>query len=363
MNDLALPPRSQMLEAFLQRDAAWDGVFFTGVRTTGVFCRPTCPARKPKARNVEFFPSPREALLAGYRPCRRCHPLRMEGTSQVWLGDLVKRVEADPSRRWSDADLTSLGLSPSRVRRGFKSAYGMSFHAYCRARRLGAALGMLKNGETVTRTAFDSGYDSLSAFNEAFREVLGSTPTEARRRPVVRLARIPTPLGPVLAGATEQGLCLLEFADRRMLETQLTRLRDRLGALLVPGGHPHLEATERELRAYFRGEAEGFTVPLVLPGTEFQGEVWRAVGEVPYGETVSYGALARRLGRPEAPRAVARALGDNRVAVVVPCHRVVGADGSLTGYGGGLWRKRRLLELEQGVSPFGGMPGISGPGR
>ncbi|MGD2070720.1 MAG: trifunctional transcriptional activator/DNA repair protein Ada/methylated-DNA--[protein]-cysteine S-methyltransferase [Gemmatimonadota bacterium] len=335
-----------MLDAFLERDASYDGVFVTGVTTTGIFCRPTCPARKPKPDNVEFFPAPRDALLAGYRPCLRCRPMRDAGEPPPWLDGLLERVEADPSRRWTDDDLRSLDLSPSRVRRWFKRHHGMTFHAYSRARRLGSALGMLQDGEPVTRTAFDSGFDSLSAFNDAFRRVLGETPTDARRRTVVRLARFATPLGPMLAGGTDDALVLLEFVDRRMLETQLVRLRDRLDCLFVPGGGDVLAAAEGEMEAYFRGELTDFTVPLRTPGTDFQREVWDALREVPYGTTVSYGELARRLGRPGAARAVARANGDNRLAVMIPCHRVVGSDGSLTGYGGGLWRKRRLLELE-----------------
>ncbi len=335
-----------MLEAFLERDPSYDGVFVTGVRTTGIFCRPTCAARKPKPDNVAFFATPREALLEGYRPCLRCRPMRNSGEAPPWLEGLLARIEDDPSRRWTDDDLRALELSPSRVRRWFKRHHGMTFHAYSRARRLGSALGRLKDGEAVTRTAFDSGFDSLSAFNEAFRRVLGSTPSDARQRTVVTVARIATPLGPMLAGATDEALVLLEFVDRRMLETQLMRLRDRLGCLFVPGGSPLLAAVEEELAAYFGGALRRFSVPLLTPGTDFQQEVWNALRKIPYGATVSYGELAERLGRQGSQRAVARANGDNRIAIVIPCHRVIGADGSLTGYGGGVWRKRRMLELE-----------------
>jgi AraC family transcriptional regulator of adaptative response/methylated-DNA-[protein]-cysteine methyltransferase len=152
----------------------------------------------------------------------------------------------------------------------------------------------------------------------------------------------------VVAGATDEGVCLLEFCDRRMLETQLRRLSRHMDAVYLPGGHPLLDAVARELEAYFGGTLERFSIPLQLPGTPFQRGVWDALREIPYGTTTSYGALARSLGRPAAVRAVARANGDNRVAIVVPCHRVVGADGALTGYGGGLWRKRKLLALEAG---------------
>lgn len=348
MRTEALPPRDTMLEAFLERDASFDGVFLTAVRTTGIFCRTTCPARKPHPENVEFFSDARQALLAGYRPCRRCRPLRPTGTPPAWLRPLLDAVEEDPSRRWSDDDLRGRGLSPERVRRWFSRHHGMTFHAYSRARRLGEALGSIREGEEVTRAAFASGYDSLSAFHEAFKQVVGTTPTEARRATRVTVTRIPTPLGPMVAGATDDALCLLEFADRRMLETQLRRLRQRLSAVFVPGNNPLLARTADQVRGYFEGTRRAFDLPLALPGTDFQMAVWEALREVPWGEAVSYGELARRLGRPSAVRAVARANGDNRVAIVVPCHRVVGSDGALTGYGGGLWRKRAMLELERG---------------
>lgn len=347
METMTLPPRSEMLEAFLERDPSYDGLFVTAVRTTGIFCRATCPARKPNPENVEFFAGAREALLAGYRPCKRCRPLRRAGEPPGWLDELLDRVEDDPSRRWTDQDLEDMGLSPARVRRWFKDQHGMTFHAYSRVRRLGSALGMLQEGEAVTRAAFDSGFDSLSGFNEAFRRVLGASPTGARGRPVVRLARIPTPLGPMLAGATDESLVLLEFVDRRMLETQLVRLRDRLGCVIVPGGSELAARAAEDMDAYFRGELREFDISLDLPGTPFQRSVWEALREIPYGETVSYAEVAARIGRAGSARAVAGAVGDNRIAIIVPCHRVVGSDGSLTGYGGGLWRKRRMLDMER----------------
>jgi len=341
-----LPDRTEMLAAFERRDPAYDGVFVTGVRTTGIFCRPTCPARRPRPENVDFFATARDALLAGYRPCLRCRPMRNSGEAPKWLEPLLDRLEANPTRRWTDADLRDGGLSPSRVRRWFQDQHGMTFHAFQRARRLGSALGRLKEGEAVSRTAFESGFDSLSAFNEAFQRLFGSTPTDVRGRTVVTVARVPTPLGPMLAGATADALVLLEFVDRRMLETQLRRLRRRLGCVFVPGGGPVLERVEHELDAYFRGGLRAFDIPVALPGTPFQRDVWTALRSIPWGETRSYQELAEEIGRPGAHRAVGRANGDNRIAIMVPCHRIVGADGSLTGYGGGVWRKRRLLEIE-----------------
>ncbi len=337
-----------MIEAFLSGDAEYDGVFWTAVRTTGVFCRPTCSARKPLPRNIEFFGTTRGALEAGFRPCLRCRPLEPRGLTPEWLRPLVAELESDPSRRWTDRDLRDRGWNPDRVRRWFQRNHGITFHAYSRARRLAEALGQIRQGEEVSRAAYSQGYDSLSGFQDAFRKLLGGPPTELRNTTVVRVTRILTPLGPMLVGGTDDSLCLLEFIDRRMIETQLDRLRRRLGAALVPGSNPVTRATGEEVTAYFDRALREFTVPLQVPGTEFQQSVWSALREISYGTTASYADIAVRIGRPTAVRAVAKANGDNRIAIVIPCHRVIGSDGSLTGYGGGLWRKRRLLELESG---------------
>lgn len=337
-----------MLRAFAERDHSYDGVFWTAVRTTGIFCRPACPARKPKPENVEFFGSTKAAVEAGYRPCRRCRPLEPSGATPDWLSGLIREMETDPSRRWTDGDLRASGLQPERVRRWFRRHHGMTFHAYSRARRLSEAIGRIREGENVSRTAYSQGYESLSGFNEAFRKLLGAPPTEVDPDRVVRITRILTPLGPMLAGATDEALCLLEFVDRRALATQLARIRTRLRVNLLPGSNPITAESEKQLEAYFDRRLTRFSLPLEAPGTRFQETVWTALREIPYGVTVSYGELARRIGRPSAVRAVAGANGDNRIAILIPCHRVIGADGTLTGYGGGLWRKKRLLELESG---------------
>ena len=346
MNEMTLPPRREMVDAFLSRDASYEGLFITAVRTTGIFCRPTCSARKPKPENVEFFPSCRDALLAGYRPCRRCRPLEEIGTDPAWAKSLIAEIEHEPTRRWRDEDLRRLDLDPARVRRWFKRRHGMTFHAYSRARRLGEAVSRLQDGETVTEVAFDHGYESLSGFGDAFRKFAGTHPTARRDATLVQVTRLATPLGPMIAGATEEHVVLLEFADRRMLPTQFARLEKRLGAVFAPSTNGLLRRLDEQLRAYFAGRLVRFDLPLAYPGTEFQRTVWRRLLEIPIGTTASYAEIARAIGRPKAVRAVARANGENRLGILIPCHRVIGSDGRLTGYGGGLWRKRRLLELE-----------------
>ena len=336
-----------MLEAFLQRDTTFDGVFVTGVSTTGIFCRPTCPAKKPRLEHLSFFGSPHDALLAGFRPCKRCRPMEPAGAPPEWLQPLLNAVEADPSRKWTDQDVRERGLSPERVRRWFQRNHGMTFQAYHRARRLGSALGQVRGGSSVGRAAFEAGYDSLSGFQEAFKQYFGTTPTDLEGSLVIDVSRLPTPLGPMLAAASGDALVLLEFVDRRALPTQVRRIRERMGAVFVPGRNALIDQTHRELQEYFAGERRVFDLPLATPGTGFQRDVWGALLQIPYGETRSYGELARAVGRPTAVRAVGRANGHNALGIAVPCHRVVGAGGKLVGYGGGLWRKQRLLELEQ----------------
>lgn len=343
-----LPPPEDMYRAVLERDAGFDGIFFTAVTSTGIFCRPSCPARKPRRENVEFFPSVRDALFAGYRPCRRCRPLEPTGAAPAWLRPLLDDVADRPAEQWSDGDLRARGLEPAKVRRWFKAQYGMTFQAYRRGLRLQRALGELREGAPVTAAAYNAGYESLSGFNEAVRQLVGRPPAASRGATPVLLTRVLTPLGPMIAGATGDGLCLLEFADRRMLETQLRRVARSLPGPLTPGRNAVLAQVEDELTRYFQGSLREFAVPLALFGSAFQRDVWHALRRIPYGETRSYAEQAAVIGRPDAVRAVARANGDNKVAVVVPCHRVIGSDGRLTGYGGGLWRKRWLLELERG---------------
>ncbi len=342
-----LPHPDTLWRAVVERDTRYEGIFVLAVRTTGIFCRPGCPARTPSRRNVEFFRSPREAMARGFRPCLRCRPMEPRGEAPEPIRALMRDVQADPTRRLRDRDLRARGLDPATVRRWFQRHHGMTFHGWQRGLRLAGALGALARGDGVSRAAFDSGYDSLSGFQEALRTLTGRSPSRSRDAMVVHLSQLSTPLGPMLLGATDDAVVLLEFTDRRMLETQLKRLERQLDCVFVPGSGGPGAALEKELGRYFAGELREFTVPLVTPGSPFQQRVWSGLREIPYGETRSYGQQARALGDPKAVRAVARANGDNRIAIVIPCHRVIGADGKLTGYGGGLERKRFLLELER----------------
>jgi AraC family transcriptional regulator of adaptative response/methylated-DNA-[protein]-cysteine methyltransferase len=337
-----------MQAARRRRDTTYDGVFLVGVRSTGIFCRPSCPARSPLEKNVLYLASVAAAEQAGLRACKRCRPTERAGAPPAWVRKLIARVEQAPEARIKDGDLRTMGIDPARARRWFGSNYGMTFHAWARQRRLGRAFTQLKQGSGLDEVAMDHGFESPSGFREAFARVFGAAPGQSREATVVTYAWIESPLGPLVAGATDDGLCLLEFSDRRRLERQLQEIQRRFKCAAVPGAHPILEKLEDELVAYFAGRRHDFTVPLVFPGTEFQRKVWQALLTIPYGETRSYDDVARLVGSPAACRAVGTANGMNRIAIVIPCHRVVNKSGALGGYGGGLWRKQRLLEIEQG---------------
>jgi len=333
-------------EALLNKDSFFEGIFICGVKTTGIFCRPTCHARKPKRENVEFFPDVRSALRAGYRPCKVCHPMESYGIYPDWLEPIMKHVESTPGIRLKDWEIREMNIDPNRLRRWFRKHYDMTFQEYLRLLRLGQAIGQIKHGNSVSDTAFNSGYDSLSGFSDSVKANFGQSPSALTDKSIIVLSRLSSPLGPMLAGATEDGICLLEFVDRRMLETQLKRLRKYLNAETVPGKSPYFGLLQKQLDEYFEGKRMEFSIPLVLPGTDFQKQVWAELQSIPYGEARTYKEQAHRIGNPDAIRAVGKANGDNRIAIIIPCHRVIGSDGTLVGYGGGLERKEYLLKLE-----------------
>ena len=213
--------------------------------------------------------------------------------------------------------------------------------------RINVAFQKIQDGESVTSAAFDAGYESLSGFADSFKSVFGIAPSGSKHQQVIYSTRFDSPLGPMIACAVEQGICLLEFSDRKMLETELKFLTRKLNAQIIPGPSPHFDQLQTELAAYFEGKRAQFTVPISTPGTEFQHQVWDMLRTIPYGTTRSYKQQAIKLQKPEAIRAVAGANGMNRIAIIIPCHRVIGEDGSLTGYGGGLFRKQWLLDFER----------------
>ncbi|MGB3063517.1 bifunctional transcriptional activator/DNA repair enzyme AdaA [Sphingobacterium thalpophilum] len=336
----------QMYQAILDKDIKYEGVFFTAVRTTGIFCRPSCTARKPKPENIEFFRSTKECILRGYRACKVCHPLELLSETPSYIKKIISELSADPSLKFKDYDLRQRGVEPHQLRRWFLKNHGMTFHAYQRMYRINSAFKKIQNGESVTDVAFKSGHESLSGFADSFKHIFGVSPKHSKQQTIIDLKRIETPLGTMYACAVTQGICLLEFTDRKMLETEFKNLAKTLNATVVQGDNPHFPLLEKELREYFEGKRQEFTVPLYSLGTEFQNRVWEALKNIPYGETKTYKQQAIAIGSADSVRAVANANGLNKISILIPCHRVVGTDGSLTGYGGGIWRKKWLLELE-----------------
>ena len=259
----------------------------------------------------------------------------------------MRVVEMVPAGRLREADLRAMDIDPSTARRQFKRYFGMTFHAYHLARRMGLALHEVRKGNDVIDAQLETGFESASGFRDAFAMVFGTSPSLAKGINCLYARHLETPLGPMLALADDAGVRLLEFVDRRGLENEIRRLTRRLKCAVAPGRHRHLDNIDADLRAYFSGASLDFTASLAPLGSDFQMWVWRRLQRIPPGETLSYGDMAAAIGRPSAVRAVGRANGDNTLSIVIPCHRVIGADGSLTGYGGGLWRKQWLLVHER----------------
>lgn len=333
-------------DAIGKQSKLFEGVFITAVKSTGIFCRPSCRARKPKPENVVFFDTVREALQHGFRPCKICKPMENMDETPSYIKSIIAGLNESPYLRIRDADLRKKGIDPSQIRRWFKKYHNMTFHAYQRMLRINSAYNEIKKGATITNSAFGNGYRSLSGFNDSYRSVFGGPVSESKGRTIINIVRFTTPLGPMFACATEEGICLLEFTDRKMLETEFKDLRRRLNAVILPGENDHLVRVQSELSEYFEGKRRHFTVALHTPGTDFQRSVWRVLQEIPYGETRSYKQQAIAIGNPSGVRAVASANGQNLVSIIIPCHRVIGSDGHLTGYGGGLFRKKWLLDFE-----------------
>lgn len=339
--------KREYYEALINKNSEYEGIFYVGVKTTGVFCRPTCPARKPKYENCEFFETAQEALLASYRPCKRCRPLSHPNHVSEVVRTLVEAVEKNPEKRWKDADFRELSIDTSTARRQFNKRFGMTFVEYARARRMGIAMKHIREGKQIIDAQLSTGYESSSGFRDAFARIMGAAPTLSGEHTVLKASWIDTRLGPMLTIADEEGLYLLEFVDRRGLELEVERLRIKMKAAIIPGTTPPIERIEEELNRYFNGDLTHFTVPVHLAGSPFQLRVWGELVNIPAGETRSYSDIAEALDKPTAVRAVANANGCNQLAIIIPCHRVIRLNGELGGYAGGLSRKKWLLDHER----------------
>jgi AraC family transcriptional regulator of adaptative response/methylated-DNA-[protein]-cysteine methyltransferase len=328
--------------AFMRRDRGWDGRVIGAVKTTGIYCKPSCPARRPKREHVEFFASAEEARAAGYRSCLRCKPdeVGRDRDAVARAVEIIERAEEPPSL----AELAGqVGYAPHHFQRLFKRNLGVSPADYARALRNRRAQAALKAGGRVTDAIYDAGYSAPSGFYSDAKARLGMTPSAWRdggRGHTVRWTTFDSPLGQMLIAATEKGICRLTFDDS---EASLRRLFPNATIVHDDGGLKQL--VEGALAAIERPAAAP-ELPIDVAGTAFQEAVWRELRKIPLGETRSYAEIAAAIGQPKAVRAVGTANGDNHVAVLIPCHRVIRSDGSLGGYGGGLDRKRKLLAAE-----------------
>lgn len=342
----SLATDEQRWQAVLARDARADGQFVTAVRSTGIFCRPSCPAKHPKRENVSFFATPREAEDAGYRPCRRCRPTDAHAQAEH-IRRLCRYIESHLDAPLTLAELSAhANLSPYHLQRVFKRLTGISPRQYAEACRTERLRAQLKNGSTVADAAYDAGFNSSSRLYEHPR--LGATPAVYRRGGAgmrIGYAIADSPLGRLLVAATDRGICFISLADSD--STLEAALRGDYHAADIYRDDERLKDWVRAVVSHLEGSQPSLDLPLDIRGTAFQLQVWKALQSIPYGRTQTYGQIAKRIGRPSAARAVGHACGSNPVPPLIPCHRAVGSSGSLTGYRWGVERKRALLEREK----------------
>ncbi|MFS1512011.1 trifunctional transcriptional activator/DNA repair protein Ada/methylated-DNA--[protein]-cysteine S-methyltransferase [Chengkuizengella sp. SCS-71B] len=339
--------KEQYYKALLERNSKYDGIFFAGITTTGVFCHATCPARKPKYENCNFYETAEEALLSGFRPCRRCHPMSYPKEISPLVHQMIHLVEENPEKRWKDSDFSELGFHAATARRQFKKIYGMTFVQYARARRMGIALKSIRTGEKIINAQIDVGYDSSSGFRDAFSNIMGKAPSNSQKVKILYASWIDTKLGPMVNIVDEEFLYLLEFVDRRGLEREVEKIRNKLNASIIPGETKISKQIENELKNYFNNKLKKFKTPIIFFGSDFQKSVWNELLKIEIGKTTSYKELATLLNNPKSVRAVGNANGANQLSIIVPCHRVIQSDGKFGGYGGGLERKKWLLNHEK----------------
>ena len=343
----SLPDPDVLYNALVARSDAYEGRAYVGVTSTGIFCRLNCPAPNPKPENCTFFENPGDCIAAGFRPCKRCHPLAPVARLDPLVDQMLKAFDADPMRRWSETCVASMGFDPSTVRRAFKRHFGMTFLEMARHRRLRHSAEVLAKGDKVIEAQLSAGFESPSAFRAAFAKLMGRAPGEFAENALLRASWIDTPIGAMVTICDATQVHLLEFPERKGLAREVQQLFQYSKGQLGFGRFALTDQVQEQLTEFFEGRRLKFDLPLALHGTDFSKTVWRALQDIPAGQTRSYAQLAQAIARPTAMRAVARANGANQIAIVLPCHRVIGADGTLTGYAGGLWRKQKLIELER----------------
>ena len=337
-------------DAVAVRDRRMDGLFLYAVRTTGVYCKPSCPSRRPRPENVVFFRTREAARRAGFRACKRCKPdaTSTSNPNTDLVAKVCRYIDAHPDGPATlEALSRAIGLSPFHLQRTFKAVTGITPRAYADSRRLQALKAGLRDGHSVTRSLYDAGYGSSSRLYEGASSKLGMTPARYGKQGsgvAIRYTIAKTPIGRMLLAATGKGVCSVQFGDSD--ETLESELRLEYPLAEIARSDKELAKWVRAIQGRIRGE-DRKALPLDIQATAFQRLVWEQLRAIPYGDTRSYGEVARRIGRPKAARAVARACASNPVAVAIPCHRVVRENGDPGGYRWGMRRKRNLLALEK----------------
>jgi len=337
---------SQMWAAALARDSRCDGSFVFAVRSTGIYCKPSCPAKRPSRDRVVFFPAPAEAEESGFRPCHRCHP-RENGSYRAVVDQVCKYIEANLDHKLTLSNLSAhAGLSPYHLQRTFKQAVGLSPREYIQTRRLAKMKLLLKNGHTVTKALYGAGFSSRSRFYGSSNQ-FGMSAGAFRRGGEglrVRYSIATCPLGRLLVAATSRGLCAVFMGDSdTIVESALSKEYPHAALHRTNSG---LQKWITPIINYFDGREVSLNLPLDIQASTFQRRVWKEIQSIPYGSTSTYSEIASELGQPSAARAVAKACATNPVSLVIPCHRVVGKNGDLRGYRWGEKRKQDLLTLE-----------------
>ncbi|MGA0617284.1 bifunctional DNA-binding transcriptional regulator/O6-methylguanine-DNA methyltransferase Ada [Paracoccus sp. KR1-242] len=342
----ALDPRWQ---AVMSRDRSADGTFVYAVRTTGVYCRPSCASRRANPRNVGFFASPDAAEAQGFRPCLRCNP-RGQSPAQanaVLVAAACRMIEEAEEMPSTEDLARRIGLSTFHFHRQFKAVTGMTPRRYGAAHRAARVRDALASGASVTAAIHEAGFGSASRFYDGADSAIGMAASAFRKGgedAVIRFALAQSALGAILVASTDRGICAISMGDDP--EPLLAELQDRFPKAQLIGGDDAFEALVARVVAFVEAPGQGLDLPLDIRGTAFQQRVWQALRDIRAGETVSYAELAARIGSPAAVRAVAGACAANKLAVVIPCHRVVRNDGALSGYRWGVERKRELLDRE-----------------
>ena len=362
----AAPPRlddETRWEAVARRDAGFDGRFFVGVLTTGIYCRPSCPARRPLRRNVRFYATPEQARRDGLRACKRCKPDEPASAgAPAWVAELCEHIrrEADGGEPLTLAALAArVGLSPAHLQRTFRAAVGVSPRRYAELCRIERLKGELRGGESVTGAIYAAGFGSSSRVYERADSRLGMTPSQYRaggEGVAITWAAADTTVGKLLLAATDRGLCFVQLggSERELV----ARLRREYPAAelraMDESSSPAFAAWMEALRRHVEEGRPHGDLPVDVRASAFQQRVWTFLQSIPWGQTRSYGQVAAGIGAPRSTRAVARACATNPVAVAIPCHRVIRGDGELSGYRWGVERKRRLLERERAAAALGG---------